>query len=351
MHVIGFGATNDTTIGEGCAIDIYTCFTQLGVVASSIGYDIEYYGGVGDDCNKTYLQKCLNSISCGNEDIVFFYYTGHGAREFGDTSKFPQMCLNAENKSGYVSVQSVIDNLRKSNARLKIVLTDCCNMPRSATIGKTQQIGESYVTTEVKKENNYKELFVSVKGMVAVTSSSVGEYSISGKNGSIFSRAFYSALDDIVTSAEPKNATWKNLLEHVNHKMRYMTVPAQTAAYVIYLDEGVSTESSVLPPTPVLAENKDLAKDLAELLDRSLSLNHRLGRVDGIAKKWFANDAEVASMARDGRTVLDYYQDIRKFLQHIAISDEVARIIILKGQAAESGKLRYVELQEVRIRK
>ena len=350
MHVIGYGATNDTNIGKGCAIDIYGYFTQMDIVASSIGYEVEYYSGVGDDCNKENVQKCISSLACGINDIVVFYYSGHGMREFGDTNKFPYMCLNAKDRSGFLSVQQVLDDLSKTKARLKVVITDCCNMPRSATLGNTQRIGDSFVTTDPKKEDNYRKLFVEVKGLVAVTSSSAGEYSSSSDNGSIFSRAFFSALDDIVTSAEPKNATWKNFLEHVNHKMRYMTVPAQTAAYLISLDKEINTPGNTLPPTPVLAENKDMAKDIAELLNRTISLNHRLGKVDGIAKKWFTTDARVASMARDGRTVLDSYDSVRKFLQHIAISDEVSRVIILKGQTTSSGKINYIELQEVRTK-
>ena len=148
--------------------------------------------------------------------------------------------------------------------------------------------------------------------------------------------------------ATKENTTWSNLLKHVNDKMKYMVQPAQTAVYTIQLTDSPRPSGATPSPTPVLAENKGLAADLAELVNRKLPLNQRLGKVDAIAKKWFVADAQVASMARNGKLVLDYYSDLKAFLRHVAITDAVARLIVLREVKAEDGKIKYIEVQEVR---
>ena len=357
MHIVGFGATNDTSIGKGCAVDLDRYFFEMQAIAGAIGYGEAFYSAIGDQCSKEHLQQVLGALECGKDDIVVFYYTGHGTREFGDTSEFPQMCMNASDKGGYVPVRDVINKVKASKARLKIVLTDCCNMPRSHQSGQMHDFGnlDQYFTTSDLALKNYRKLFVEEKGVVAVTSCKAGEVSTfiyerdeKGRRvdyrGSVFSLAFYAALTDI--SLSNQGVTWGNLLKHVNDKMKYIVVPSQTAVWEISLESSVSNE--VLPPTLVMAEDKKMAKDIAMLLDRKKPLDQRLGKVDVVMKRWFTADAKVASMARDGRMVLDYYEDVRKFLRHITISDGVARLIVLRGHKAATGKWDYIELQEVR---
>lgn len=357
LHVIGFGATDDEKIGNNCAIDMNYFYGMTEIIASMIGYEPNFYDwGVGRDCNKEFLKKTLSSLNCGENDIVIFYYTGHGTREFGDTNRFPRMQMNGKTKDEFVPVQTVIDQLARSKARFKLVLTDCCNMPLSLQPPAALSIGnpDVWVTTNETVEANYRKLFVEAKGLVAVTSSSAGEYSLTSKDkdgeagGSIFSIAFYNALTDIVYGADKENVTWKNLLKHVNDKMKYMVVPTQTAAYLIMLDDYGRQMGVTTSPIPVLTANKDFAQDMAELVNRTLPLNYRIGKVNAIAKKWFAANAEVASMARNGNVVLDYYKDVIAFLRHVAIADEVVRIIVLKEQTTPNGKINYIEVQEVR---
>ncbi|MBR1834260.1 MAG: caspase family protein [Bacteroidales bacterium] len=356
LHVIGFAATNDERIGSNCEVDLNGFFNMTMVIASMTGYTPQYYWGYESNCNKDYLRKTLASLDCGENDIVIFYYTGHGGRDFGDTNRFPFMVLNGKTKGEYVHVQSVIDRLSKSKARFKLILTDCCNMPPSNTprLSKLPIEQPVYLTTAPETEANYRKLFVEAQGLVAVTSSSAGEYSSvtfsvdDEPRGSIFSIAFNNSLAEIVTGATKENTTWHNLLKHVNDKMKYMVQPTQTAAYTIMFAESTWPSGPAPSPTPVLAENKGLAADLAELVDRTLPLNYRLGKVDAIAKKWFVPDAQVASMARNGNLVLDYYNDPKAFLRHVAITDAVARLILLRDMKAENGKLKYIEVQEVR---
>ena len=356
LHVIGFAATDDERIGSNCEVDLNFFYGMTGVIASMTGYTPLYYPwGIEANCNKEFLQNTLASLNCGENDIVIFYYTGHGTRDFGDTSRFPFMQMNGKTKEEYVHVQTVIDQLGKNKARFKLILTDCCNMPPSIPPLSAPPIEQPvYVTTSPETEANYRKLFVETQGLVAVTSSSAGEYSSTTINrdhkpgGSVFSIAFYNSLAEIVAMATKENTTWHNLLKHVNDKMKYMVQPAQTAAYVIMLAESTCPSGPAPSPTPVLAENKGLAADLAELVDRTLPLNYRLGKVDAIVKKWFVPDAQVASMARNGNLVLDYYYDPKAFLRHVAITDAVARLILLRDMKAENGKLKYIEVQEVR---
>ncbi|WP_366144106.1 caspase family protein [uncultured Bacteroides sp.] len=63
------------------------------------------------------------------QDVVFFYYSGHGTRSMHDKSDYPQMCLglSVNRQSEMISVEGLDREIAKKKPRLRLTISDCCN--------------------------------------------------------------------------------------------------------------------------------------------------------------------------------------------------------------------------------
>ena len=191
VHVINFCNTLDPNIG--CEVDYSRTKQEAGLIAAYLNYGIRFYNGEGNNCSKENLMNTLNSLKCNKNDIVLFYYSGHGTRSKQDNSEFPQMCLkynSAYDEDKFVPVHTVIEKLQAKGARFTLVMTDCCNNPVSGVSPKSlmSKDGGSMVDSDVVARN-YRKLFLESQGMVVLTGCKKGQCSLGGKNwGARFNR-------------------------------------------------------------------------------------------------------------------------------------------------------------------
>ena len=127
--------TNDETIGKRCDEDLnnidYT-FTEL---ADWMDVDIESKIIKGDDFSKTSVNDAidnwLTSEQPTTDDIVVFYYSGHGFRDSTDGSKYPRMWLKTSDdkdvETNNLQLEEVYNRIVKTGAGVNLVLADCCN--------------------------------------------------------------------------------------------------------------------------------------------------------------------------------------------------------------------------------
>lgn len=94
MHKIIFTATDDRRIGSSVKVDNDRANDEIDAIAGYIGYEVVDYVYNGNRCTKQNLLTVLNGLRCSSQDIVFFYYSGHGVHPNGGMEdRFPQMCL------------------------------------------------------------------------------------------------------------------------------------------------------------------------------------------------------------------------------------------------------------------
>lgn len=181
MHVFVFANTNDPKIGETCKVDKEQMLVNIKTVARVLNYEISIKTFDGDNFTAANIRNELNNFSCNKNDIVFFYYTGHGGRSRDDETKWPQLNFNKPNQNVdeyYIPLIAVNNTIDQNNPRLSIVLADCCNSYANIT-PKVEMKGSTTVSDDDKKDNVYQNLFHKVKGNIIISSSKIGEASYS----------------------------------------------------------------------------------------------------------------------------------------------------------------------------
>jgi len=162
------------------------------------------------------LLRTIEALSVGENDVLFFYYAGHG---ICDAQKQHFLTMNyTPTQYDTLSRNRLREALLAKNARLTILVTDCC-----ANIGSVEgAVGGA--TPDLDK--NLRQLF-SASGLVDINSSSPGESAWgSDAKGGLFTDAFYTAFyhcsDWNAFFAYVKEQTAANYKEFKNEQYRLM---------------------------------------------------------------------------------------------------------------------------------
>jgi len=182
----------------------------------------------GDSLRPRQFLNTLKSLSFTEDDIVLFYFSGHGYRTHSKSDNIPWPNLFFT-RSGYgIDYDQVLDILSAKNQRFLFSIADCCNnfMGQDTAPPVFKKKTMSKAEYSLVKEN-YKKLFLETRGQILVTSSDVSEFSWCMTRGAIFTLAFLDYIQD-----ETMNATspsWDSILMNTRSKV----LKHQTSYYYI----------------------------------------------------------------------------------------------------------------------
>ena len=274
----------------------------------------DYYGSRTSPRNCTEVVKNLKLQS--SEDIIVFYYVGHGARSPYDKSRFPQMCLATDDDKEWIPLERVHNQLKEKNARLTVTIGMCCNSfydtnSKSYSIfGKNN--GSAYITNN--QLATISKLFLGSKGDLIASSSTIGEGStaIVDLAGNLAQTDLgetdyytYTLIKGLESMPENQNISLTTYFDVVGDAVTKL-YPMQHPQFTPNL-----TKAS-MPPKPVDEEQEVDEMDLDELMEHCMSyisnsnnpLEKRieLGRK---MKKMFAPSAVVKRLSQDGEVVIN----------------------------------------------
>ena len=185
IHWLTFIDTKDENVGE---IDIlgrkvlYGRYINLiNAALASKGYTANIQDYYDSRLSPENCKKAIQNLHCQPNDIIMFYYIGHGGRAINDKSTvYPQMCLGQSYNERMIPLDWVYNQLKSKGARLTVTIGMCCN---SESRGLTSKIapqfspnnGNTYMTDQ--EAARIQELCLSYKGNVLVTSASPGQTS------------------------------------------------------------------------------------------------------------------------------------------------------------------------------
>lgn len=347
IKIIGIFDTTDSSIGTSMTRERMIVINELKNIANSLelyGYDMqveEYYGA---NCGKQPLMQAINNLQVSNEDIVIFYYAGHGARSVNDkVDKFPQMCLGERNPDNYVPASLVRNMIAKKNPKFALILTGCCNSNANITIKSIVAMSSGYTNQQSINPEFYHKLFCEQSGIVQLTSSKAGEYSFCGESGSLFANVLIDVMNDVGTGQF--DANWSSICNEISSICSSVDIEVKGVHYRQHPDYSIfpagasgnsSNGKSVVNKNP-------LERDLAKLLDKSVPVNQRLSDIQQIRTTHFSGNVMVMTMGRDMQTIVDY-EDPDTFLRRITMSPYITHINVVDRNE------NYVTVHEVRSR-
>jgi len=216
FHLILIADTKDPKIGRGCEIDHWTFYAKIKEVTEALNLPLNEVIISKDNFNFTNVNTAINNLSCAPEDVIFFYYSGHGFNTADRQSDWPVMNLKS-NDGGY-PLELAYKNLKQKGARLCIVLGDLCNEVTTDIVASLESKG--LVVEEISQANPakiYSNLFTQHSGDILIASSSRGQYAWSTKYGSFYTQSFIEAL----TNAANYNAniTWETMLADTQNRL------------------------------------------------------------------------------------------------------------------------------------
>lgn len=215
LHAIIFADTNDPKVGVYDKKDYIGMTIETSTIASATGMHLKEYFYKDDFCSNANLVSVLENLKTSKNDVILFYYSGHGVRSAEDNSDYPQMCLGSHYEKDFYPLQKVLSKLKNQPARLKIVIGDCCNSVGAGVTAKDYATKGVTILTKAPVDT-YTNLFMNHTGTIIASSSQKGENSITidlkdgTPGGGIFTNVFLFVLQTIVS--EGMDFDWNEIL-------------------------------------------------------------------------------------------------------------------------------------------
>lgn len=205
LHAIIVADTNASDIGASARVDVGRMGKFMRTVSENTGLRLNLQKITGNDLTPNKVRNAVNRISSSSNDVVFFYWTGHGYNR--GNSVLPTMHIDANNDSLNVDLKEIANTLRRKNPRLFIVIGDTCNKPLN--------VSRRDISLVIRSSENYKKLFLQHRGEVLASGSKVGGYSYGGKDkGGFYTTAFLNSFTiELAVSGIP---SWKDLMKRAD---------------------------------------------------------------------------------------------------------------------------------------
>ncbi len=264
LYAILAADTKDPILARPCTYDVAVMHRQLVQVATAIGYQLNEQLISDDDFGRKQLDRALLSITPQPDDILLFYYSGHGYNLTGRADRFPILRLdkklsNTSRNPGLLTIHTL---LKHKKARLCITLGDCCNAIASTVRGQPTKrvLPKPLVLTNDSLNAAYRNLFLNVTGDALIASSVPPQRALAHPDsGSFYTRAFDEALD--MASQRP-TLSWASLLRDAQTRLtRYAPTRTKRSLYDIHV---VPTGNPVHRPTLRVALRTDRGRQNVE---------------------------------------------------------------------------------------
>lgn len=297
--------TKDPSLGASCEKDLEEMSGTLRNISKKIEYNYRELICHQDKFGKGGIQEAISKIQCKPEDIIFFYYTGHGIN--AEKSKFPILYLKDEN----MELETVHRLLKEKKPRFCLTLGDCCNKLLAGTRPRTAKpvVRGIRVTEDTKIA---RALFLDANGDLLISSAMKGEQATAHPHdGSFYSNTWMQAL----AYAEGHNAhvSWETLLTDAENRLQasLKSLPDSLKHH----SQWISTLPATTLPCPQ-ASFTEINKFLNVLADEKLSFNDR-SKLSTLGQKgFFGPSAQVSIYLDDPEKPVDT-QPIDVFLKRI----------------------------------
>lgn len=238
FHLICAMDTRDRMLGAGARAALQIVQDQFSAAAQSINYQINPLLIEKDQFNRSNLQGSLKELEVGQDDIIVFYYFGHGFRYNNDASRYPT-CFIGKNGIDEPAVAAwpltdIYQQLTQKNARLTLVFAECCNNEIGVPAPIDNYIATRQMSVNFASKDRYKALFLQNRGSILLASSDQGQVSWATSTGGYFLDSFMDAIQYQVSSGNTAPVSWKSILEDTDRRVKQLAAEKNRLQEPIY---------------------------------------------------------------------------------------------------------------------
>lgn len=247
FHALLMADTRDELLAGACERDLEVMHRQFEQISSAIGFQLREKVISRDFFSIGELDKNLDSLEVGPDDVIFFYYSGHGFNVSGRDDHFPLLHIDKKTPRNNPALSAVHERLRARKPRLCITLGDCCNDLLTSTrgmVGRKPMIPGVNLTDD-SLNASYRRLFRIPAGDVLIASSRPPQQSSAHPDsGSFYTRSFTEALE---TAARfDSHPSWSVLLADTQVRLsRHAATREKKSLYRVRLSNEPATPTSV----------------------------------------------------------------------------------------------------------
>ena len=255
LYAIVIAGTNmpDNTLKKGLTKSFNEITKEIELIPQYTNLRLDKHYLTGNDFSSNNLRNTINNLQCNSNDVILFYYEGHGFRYNDQTSKWPYMIVGY-NVDGYselgnsrISLEWVINSLKNKGARLTITIAECCNSEINAPVPVQKSIkGLASLAINIRNPERYKELYEYSSGIISASSSKPGQVSVvSDDDGGYFTGSFVEELKE--QTAISNTADWETIFEKTIKRTATLSkisklyddkIPLQEPQFVVNITGG-----------------------------------------------------------------------------------------------------------------
>lgn len=368
IHWLTFIDTTDRNVGEIDKSSRQLLYSRwIDLVNSTLkdnGYSVDIIDVYGTNTTPENCKSIVNNFNCNADDIIVFYYIGHGTENTG-ASRFPLMLMGQVNPNKFVPLSWVHNTLKNKGARLTVTIGMCCNA-RQGVAGRVEptfsaNYGNTYVSEE--QSNCIKKMFLNYQGDILITSASPNESSWACGTPIGPTDYFTFRLIDQFNNELPEmsNPTWDSMMNSIkedvyndvrNNASLQSQAPGSTQTPIW---EANLNSASTPTPTPPDRPGTERVSDKSEILNTlsnalsyisstKVSQKERIS-LAGKLEQVFASNTIVRIMSQDGSFVVNK-EEISIFLGRIATSRLLENVTVVDATANDS-KINSLRVREV----
>lgn len=207
--------TKDDEIGKECASDFNKMVLLVERISKHTQLNLIDLKIKGSDVNPKKILEKIDSIQAEPEDVILFYYTGHGYRTKTMGSNPPWPIFEFPETNEGLESEYMMSKLEAKKPRLLLAICDCCNVFLKKHESVPDLVRAVKPPRDKENSENYRRLFLETIGVIKIASAMPGEYSYTTEDeeesGGKFTIAFLKSLRKGMISSDPP--TWNEIIE------------------------------------------------------------------------------------------------------------------------------------------
>jgi GH25 family lysozyme M1 (1,4-beta-N-acetylmuramidase) len=250
VHAVLVANTLDPKIGAGVVENKANIASFLNSVQSLTGLNVASTEVDGANFSCKSVIDAISHLNISADDVVFFYYAGHGFRRDSSQTQFPEFFCSAPGEVTE-TLSEAVASIKEKQPRLIIAIADACNRitePPPAAAAQAPAFA-------VDRKGALLHLFKDYRGTLIMSGAIPGEYSwymTAGSSlGGFFTNQLLAAINQNINLKGP-SVRWEAIAIDATKPIFVPANPPVTQNPQ-YLAEGLSVGSVIAPAGPVSA--------------------------------------------------------------------------------------------------